>query len=358
MKSKFRLNCRSQHDHAVTDSLDSCSNDDLLEANINKLPENAIGFNVTRQDAWSYDDSENSFIEDDAHIRKQSFLTRDTNQELILSLNKDLLQIKYSIPTSDLNTAINEDLGIGDVYEKSELKPLTYKTGSNVKLVNRVEQCKSVIADGKELIVTGRESGELIVPELKDENVYITFKDGLTEFSITFYECASLQSIPENLFANCPLVESFWATFSGCTSIRSIPENLFAHSPNVTNFRFAFSRCNSLTEIPDNLFTHNPNVTTFAQTFFCCTSIQSIPAGLFDNNKKVTSFQSTFRNCTSLTGESPYTMVNGKKVHLYERRDHTDEFTKPYDNFESGYSSTFCNCISLTDYAQILSSWK
>ena len=60
MKSKFRLNCRSQHDHAVTDSLDSCSNDDLLEANINKLPENAIGFNVTQQGALSRGTETNS----------------------------------------------------------------------------------------------------------------------------------------------------------------------------------------------------------------------------------------------------------------------------------------------------------
>ena len=26
-----------------------------------------------------------------------------------------------------------------------------------------------------------------------------------------------------------------------------------------------------------------------------------------------------FNGCSSLTGESPYTMIDGKKVHLYER---------------------------------------
>lgn len=51
---------------------------------------------------------------------------------------------------------------------------LTYTPGKNVKLINKAEYCKSIIADGKELI-TGNESGGLIVPELKDEKVYITF---------------------------------------------------------------------------------------------------------------------------------------------------------------------------------------
>lgn len=47
MKSKFRLSCMAMLATAAIGSLGSCSNDDLLEANINKLPENAIGFNVT-----------------------------------------------------------------------------------------------------------------------------------------------------------------------------------------------------------------------------------------------------------------------------------------------------------------------
>ncbi|MCS2444882.1 hypothetical protein NXU86_09810 [Phocaeicola vulgatus] len=55
-------------------------------------------------------------------------------------------------------------------------EPIVYQTGTYVKLINKAEYCKSIIADGKELIVTGNESGELIVPELKDPKVYITFQ--------------------------------------------------------------------------------------------------------------------------------------------------------------------------------------
>ena len=52
-------------------------------------------------------------------------------------------------------------------------KPLIFQTGSNIKLTDRAEYFKSIIADGKELIVTGNESGELIVPELKLSLIHI-----------------------------------------------------------------------------------------------------------------------------------------------------------------------------------------
>ena len=284
-------------------------------------------------------------------------------------------------------------------------EPLIFKTGSNIKLIHRAEYCKSIIADGKELI-TGNESGEIRVPELKDEKVYITFKDDVTDLSYAFFGCTvtsipenlfannpkvtdfddtfegctSLKSIPEQLFANCSNVKSFSSIFSNCSSLQSIPENLFAKNPEVTDFSYTFSYCYSLESIPENLFANNPKVTDFSgtfwkcsalkslpenlfannpkvtdfdDTFFCCTSLKSIPAGLFDNNRKVTNFEGTFYGCSALTGESPYTMIDGQKVHLYERGNYPDHFTKPIN-----FWYCFKNCTGLTDYAQITSYWK
>ena len=230
-------------------------------------------------------------------------------------------------------------------------EPLIFKTGSNIKLIHRAEYCKSIIADGKELI-TGNESGEIRVPELKDEKVYITFKDDVTDLSYAFFGC-TVTSIPENLFANCPKVTDFSNTFEGCTSLTSIPENLFANNPKVTNFHAIFSNCSSLQSIPENLFAKNPEVTDFSETFEGCWALKSIPSSLFDNNRKVTSFSETFRGCTAFTGESPYTMIGDKKVHLYERVNYPDHFTEPIN-----FWYCFKNCTGLTDYAQITSYWK
>ena len=310
---------------------------------------------------------------------------------------------------------------------------LTYKTGSKVKLVNKAEYCQSVIADGKELINDSK-SGALVVPELKDEKVYITFKKDLNSLKEIFGGCTSLQSIPENLFARNPEVTNFYGAFAACTSLQSIPESLFTHNPDVTNFSGSFSGCTSLQSIPESLFTHNPDVTDFYGAFTACTSLQSIPENLFTHNTKITNFSGSFAGCTSLqsipknlfarnpevtdftnafggctslqsipesmfthntkvtnfsyafnrctalqsipeslfthntkvtnfseafnscaalTGESPYTMVNEKKVHLYERKEYPDHFTVP-----TNFTGVFSGCTGLTDYSQIPAGWK
>lgn len=261
----------------------------------------------------------------------------------------------------------------------AEQKPLIYQIGKHVKLVDDATFCKSIIADGKELI-TGKESGEIRVPELNDEKVYITFKKNVTDFSDTFSGCSALKSIPENLFANCPAVTSFQDTFLDCSALKSIPEKLFANNPAVTNFSGTFYGCSALESIPEKLFTNNPAVTSFANTFDGCKALQSIPTGLFDNNRKVTNFRYTFQGCTSLKsipeklfanntkvtnfsytfkncsaliGESPYTMIDGQKVHLYERVNYPEHFTTPTSTYHA-----FGNCTGLTDYAQIPTNWK
>ena len=139
---------------------------------------------------------------------------------------------------------------------------LTYKTGSNVKLVHKAEYCKSIIADGEELI-TGKESGELVVPELKDGNVYITFKEDLTSLANAFYGCSALTTIPENLFANCPKVTDFSYTFYNCTAVTGESpytmigdkkvhlyerKNYPEHFTETTNRRGCFNGCTGLSD--------------------------------------------------------------------------------------------------------------
>ena len=274
------------------------------------------------------------------------------------SHDDNLLQIKYSVSAENWNAAGNEDLGMGGGFEKPfKPDPLTYTPGRLVKLINKAEYCKSIIADGKELIVTGKESGPLSVPELKDEKVYITFKEDLTSLANAFEGCKALTTIPENLFANNPEVTDFSYTFEGCSALKSIPENLFANCPAVTNFGSTFSNCYALATIPEKLFANCPKVTSFFRTFLACRTLKSVPAGLFDNNRKVTDFGSRFyglfESCSALTGESPYTVIDGQKVHLYERANYPEHFTAP-----SNVQKTFRECYNLTDYNQIPSNWK
>ena len=174
----------------------------------------------------------------------------------------------------------------------------------------------------------------------------------VTSFGHTFSGCTGLTSIPGDLFANCSSVTSFGHTFSDCTGLTSIPDDLFVNCPSVTFFGYIFSGCTGLTSIPANLFTNCPSVSSFGNAFSHCTGLTMVPESIFDNNRKVNSFYGTFQ-FTNIAGESPYTVINGNKIHLYERADYPDYFHAP-----SEYSNCFSTCKSLTDYDAIPSSWR
>ncbi len=156
----------------------------------------------------------------------------------------------------------------------------------------------------------------------------------------------SIQSIPENLFANCPNVTNFYRAFEECRSLESIPANLFANCPNVTNFYCAFEECRSLESIPANLFANCPNVTNFESTFGNCKNITSIPEKLFDNCKKVESFKGTFWGCSMLTGNAP---------ELWKRGTNSEE--NEYKGNPNG-EDCFAVCGGLENWNEIPDYWK
>ena len=201
----------------------------------------------------------------------------------------------------------------------------------------------------------------------------------VTSFFGTFAECKELTNIPSGLFDNSTQATNFWITFSGCSALTVIPNGLFDHCTNAATFESTFYNCDALTDVPrifdgctnvtsfeatfaqcgalsaiaDGLFDSCSKVTTFASTFNSCGSLMAIPQGLFDKCKEVTHFNRTFYNCVNAKGESPYTIINGKKVHLYERKDYPEDFTTPVI-FDGCFSSSGL----LIDYAQIPSDWK
>lgn len=140
-----------------------------------------------------------------------------------------------------------------------------------------------------------------------------------------FYRCDNLMAISEGLFANCSAVTSFAECFYGCLGLTAIPEWLFANCSGVTDFNNCFNGCTGLT---------------------------AIPAGLFDHCTAVTDFSVCFAACTALTGESPYTMVDGKKIKLWER--------SPENGFAKVTKHEYCfyGCTGLSDYAEIPDDWK
>lgn len=113
-----------------------------------------------------------------------------------------------------------------------------------------------------------------------------------------------------------------------------------------------FSDCVFLTAIPEGLFANCTAVTNFNYCFFGCHNLTAIPAGLFDHCTAVTNLSGCFSDCINLTGETPYTMVGGKKIKLWER--------SPENGFAkvTSHESCFGYCTMLSDYAEIPYGWK
>ena len=180
-----------------------------------------------------------------------------------------------------------------------------------------------------------------------------------THFNSAFADCTSLESLPANLLSACSELKYVTDMFVGCTALKTIPEGLFANSPLIENFEGTFAECTSLETIPETLFSAIGTKTTsivFSYCFYGCTALKSIPAGLFDTVRRISCIDYCFAGCTSLTGESPYTMIGGEKVHLYERVQ-GDDFPRIPSN-ASAHVGCFAGCNGLSDYATMPEEWR
>lgn len=175
----------------------------------------------------------------------------------------------------------------------------------------------------------------------------------VTTFANTFEGCTSLKAIPAGLFSGCSETTNFSGTFSKCSSVKSLPSDLFEACYSALDFTDTFEMCYALERIPEGLFDDCTRAKKIYYTFWQCSSLVEVPVSIFDNLRWVENFSIAFSGCTSLTGESPYTIINGEKVHLYERVNYPDYFVTPYTT-----SRCFASCSNLTDYSSIPSTWR
>lgn len=196
--------------------------------------------------------------------------------------------------------------------------------------------------------------------------LHFYFDDGVYDVKV-YGKVASIDSDPEifiEKYSRCVTAIKSWGdvgletmedAFTGCKRLKSVAapnERTFAGVKSVDGM---FRNCTSLTDIPEGLFRNASEITTAQEVFSGCTSLKSIPADIFDDCKNIRNVSRAFFGCSSLKGESPYTLVEGRKIHLYER-DGSNSLSKIEE-----YSECFGGCTGLDDYATISSDypeWK
>lgn len=163
-----------------------------------------------------------------------------------------------------------------------------------------------------------------------------------------FKGCTNLASIPEKLFASSPEVGEFDGVFRDCQALTFVPEGLFMNNTKVWSFREAFSGT-SIVSIPEKLFYYCPSVSIFCHVFEGVNKLKSVPVSVFDNNRLIERLEYCFSGCSQIEGESPYTIVDGQKVHLYERYKYPDFFVTPLTYEACFWGASFLDSIYIPD---------
>lgn len=176
-----------------------------------------------------------------------------------------------------------------------------------------------------------------------------TYAKTAVDFGSCFDGCEGIKEIPAGLFANCESAEDFYGTFYSCSELLTVPDGLFAGNSKITTFTRLFAYCSNLKTVGKDVFKGCTENTSFNQIFSGCGKLESVPVDIFDDCRKVTDFRFAFRYGSSLRGESPYTMIDGKKVHLYERNSYLNYFSEI-----TSYKTCFSGCTGLSDYDAIV----
>ena len=202
-------------------------------------------------------------------------------------------------------------------------------------------------------------------------------KPNVYNVSSMFYGCARLISLPEQMFRGCPKLYICNSIFSRCVSNETkmdyffadcpkleeasqiLYENrkvtsavgMFANSLKIRQVAYTFYNNNLLSDVTDLFsggeYTQDNNV---VYLFFRCESLNP-PPSIFDPLKHLVHFQYAFYGMPAATNESPYTVVNGQKVHLWERT--------PELGFSAPISHEYCfsDSPNFSDYQSIPESW-
>ena len=188
--------------------------------------------------------------------------------------------------------------------------------------------------------------------------------------TIDFYGCNNLTVIPGSAslsavggYTGLDEVASFTSFMRG-TRITSIPSDIFDYSPNATIFTDCFSSITTLSSVPSGLFDTVTNASTFANAFLGCSALTSIPSTIFDQNINVISFAGTFRNCLALTNVLQFTYNTAVTVftNVYNMGTTANALTGTAPTIWSRSpiplgTNAFNNCINLTNYASIPSTF-
>lgn len=198
-------------------------------------------------------------------------------------------------------------------------------------------------------------------------------KPNLLTCNAMFMNCWRLASIPPQMFRGCPRlndaascfefdyqIQNVDYLFADCPELRNISRvfynsgaisavGTFQNCPLANTTAYCLAVCKRLTDVTD-ILKGCTGIKILHSTFTDC-NLLNPPVNIFDDCKKAYNFTECYNNLPAATNESPYTVVNGQKVHLWERTAELG-FTVPQT-----YDHCFSDSPTFADYANIPEAW-
>ena len=130
--------------------------------------------------------------------------------------------------------------------------------------------------------------------------IILTGINSIIDASYMFYNCTSLNSLPDISKWNTINVNNMSYMFCGCSSLNSLPDISKWNTINVNNMSYMFCGCSSLNSLPDISKWNTINVNNMSNIFRGCSSLQYLPDISKWNTKNVENMNSMFYGCSLL----------------------------------------------------------
>ena len=125
-------------------------------------------------------------------------------------------------------------------------------------------------------------------------------KETITNMSDMFYNCTSLNTLPDISEWDTKNVNNMSYMFSGCRELISLLDISKWNTENVTTMSYMFSNCISLKTLPDISKWNTKNVREINDMFYDCDSLISLPDISKWNTNNVNNISYMFYGCSSL----------------------------------------------------------
>ena len=137
-----------------------------------------------------------------------------------------------------------------------------------------------------------------------DRNKYIVNEDliysDFLNLAYIFYDCESLESLPDISKWNTDLAVNIKGMFYNCSNLKKLPDISKWNTQNVVNISELFFGCSSLSSIPDISNWDTSQVVDMSYIFSCCNSLLKIPDISKWKTENVANMNGMFSECSSL----------------------------------------------------------